>query len=207
MAANYNRTLLLESLLTDVRFALRWLRKSPAFTLVAIASLSIGIGFNTALFAITDALLFKPLPVAEPSELVDVFTSLGRGAARCDDLASVLDARARLGARCDRTGAPHSRRYLHDHRRGAGLVQRHGPGAVAGDLGSSVGIARRRAGRDARCCAVAGRHDASRPARRSLAVHARTGEAAHERRGGARESRRADVAAGVDVPRDQHRSA
>src|SRR5919108_5863104 len=79
MAANYNRTLLLESLLTDVRFALRWLRKSPAFTLVAIASLSIGIGFNTALFAITDALLFKPLPVAEPSELVDVFTSLGRG--------------------------------------------------------------------------------------------------------------------------------
>ena len=66
---------MLESFLSDIRFALRWLRKSPGFTLVAIASLAIGIGFNTALFTIVDAVLFKPLPVAAPEGLVDVFTT------------------------------------------------------------------------------------------------------------------------------------
>ena len=67
----------LENLFSDVRFALRWLRRSPGFTLVAIASLAIGIGFNTALFTLVDALLFRPLPVERPDRLVDVFTSGG----------------------------------------------------------------------------------------------------------------------------------
>ena len=58
---------------------MRWLRKSPGFAVVAVASLAIGIGFNTALFTIVDALLFKPLPVAEPRRLVDVFTSDSTG--------------------------------------------------------------------------------------------------------------------------------
>ena len=64
-----------EHLLSDVRYALRWLRRSPVFTLVAIASFAIGIGFNTALFTVVDALLFRPLPVSRPDRLVDVFTS------------------------------------------------------------------------------------------------------------------------------------
>ena len=68
---------MLENLSSDVRFALRWLRRSPAFTLVAIASLAIGIGFNTALFTLVDAMLFRPLPVERPDRLVDVFTSGG----------------------------------------------------------------------------------------------------------------------------------
>jgi len=46
---------------------------------VAVASLAIGIGFNTALFAIADALLFKPLPVRAPEHLVDVFTNDSTG--------------------------------------------------------------------------------------------------------------------------------
>ena len=70
---------MLENLVSDVRHALRWLRRSPAFTLVAIASLAIGIGFNTALFTLVDALLFRPLPVERPDRLVDVFTSGGDG--------------------------------------------------------------------------------------------------------------------------------
>jgi predicted permease len=65
----------LESLAADIRFTLRWLRRSPGFTVVAVASLAIGIGFNTALFTIVDAILFKPLPVVRPHELVDVFTT------------------------------------------------------------------------------------------------------------------------------------
>ena len=60
---------------SDVRYALRWLRRSPGFTLVAVASLAIGIGFNTAIFTLVDALLFRPLPVDRPDRLVDVFTS------------------------------------------------------------------------------------------------------------------------------------
>lgn len=68
-----------ENLVADVRFALRWLRRSPGFTLIAVASLAIGIGFNTALFTLVDALLFRPLPVERPDQLVDVFTTGGDG--------------------------------------------------------------------------------------------------------------------------------
>src|SRR6185503_18768796 len=66
---------LLDSFLADIKYAARWLRRSPGFTLVAVASLAIGIGFNTALFTVVDALLFKPLPVYQPDRLVDIFTS------------------------------------------------------------------------------------------------------------------------------------
>jgi macrolide transport system ATP-binding/permease protein len=70
---------LLEAVFSDVRYAVRWLRKSPGFAVVAVASLAIGIGFNTALFTVVDALLFKPLPVAAPDRLVDIFTSDSSG--------------------------------------------------------------------------------------------------------------------------------
>jgi len=68
-----------ETLLADLRYALRWLRKSPAFTLLAVASFAIGIGFNTALFTLVDALLFRPLPVERPDRLVDIYTSSSDG--------------------------------------------------------------------------------------------------------------------------------
>ncbi len=66
---------MLEHLTADIRFALRWLRRSPGFTAVAIVSLAIGIGFNTALFTIVDSILFKPLPVERPGTIVDVYTT------------------------------------------------------------------------------------------------------------------------------------
>jgi predicted permease len=59
----------------DVRYALRWLRRSPGFTLAAVASFAIGIGFNSALFSVVDAVLFRPLPVRAPEELVNIYTS------------------------------------------------------------------------------------------------------------------------------------
>ncbi len=66
---------LLAALLADIRYTVRWLVRSPGFTAIAVASLAIGIGFNTALFTIVDALLFRPLPVERPDRLVDVYTT------------------------------------------------------------------------------------------------------------------------------------
>src|SRR5262245_17998147 len=68
---------MVESLLKDVRYALRWMRRSPGFSAVAILSLGLGVGVNTAMFSLVDSLLFRPLPVESPSTLVDVFTSGG----------------------------------------------------------------------------------------------------------------------------------
>ena len=68
-----------ETIRTDIRYAFRWLRRSPGFALVAITSLASGIGFNAAIFTLVDAMLFRPLPVERPDRLVDVFTSGGDG--------------------------------------------------------------------------------------------------------------------------------
>ena len=64
-----------ETLLADVRYTLRWLRRSPAFTLRAVASFALGIDFNKALFTLIDSLLFRPLPVERPERLVDTFST------------------------------------------------------------------------------------------------------------------------------------
>jgi len=61
-----------ESVWQDLHFALRQLRRSPAFTLTAVLMLALGIGASVAIFAFVDAALIKPLPYAEPTRLVDV---------------------------------------------------------------------------------------------------------------------------------------
>src|ERR1700733_555643 len=62
----------LERTAQDLKYALRRLVKSPGFTIAAIATLSLGIGANTAIFELLDAVLLQSLPVANPRELAEV---------------------------------------------------------------------------------------------------------------------------------------
>ena len=59
-------------MLKDLRYAFRMLRKNPLFTAIAVCSLAIGIGANSAIFSLADAILLRPLPVLHPSQVVQV---------------------------------------------------------------------------------------------------------------------------------------
>jgi predicted permease len=101
----------------DLRYGLRGLRKNPGFAVVAIATLALGIGANTAIFTLLDAVMLRPLPVARPHELVmaqvpagsqqiRVFTASQFNALRADrhalaDLAAFRPLSMRVSTRGD----------------------------------------------------------------------------------------------------------
>jgi putative ABC transport system permease protein len=66
-------TRFIEALVWDVRYGVRMLRKNPGFTAVAVVTLALGIGVNTALLSFADALLFRPLPVKDPARVLTLY--------------------------------------------------------------------------------------------------------------------------------------
>ena len=64
----------MEAFLQDLRFGTRALFRNPGFALVAVATLALGIGVNSSIFSLVNALLLKPLPVERPQDLVNVYS-------------------------------------------------------------------------------------------------------------------------------------
>jgi hypothetical protein len=63
----------------DIRFAIRQLLKSPGFTLLAVLTLAVGIGLNTAIFTLINDLFLRRLPFQEPARLVHMFANRKEG--------------------------------------------------------------------------------------------------------------------------------
>ena len=95
----------LEALWRDLKCAIRFLRRSPGFTAVAILSLALGIGANSAIFSLVDSLLLRSLPVDRPNQLVEIVAPTARGARKYLDL-------SRLGSESRSAGSVRGRTRL-----------------------------------------------------------------------------------------------
>src|ERR1044072_8786057 len=72
----------MDSLLKDIRYGLRGLLKRPGFTAIALVALALGIGANTAIFSLVNAIVLQPLPFPEPDRLVWVYGNIRNGGNR-----------------------------------------------------------------------------------------------------------------------------
>ena len=149
----------METLLQDIRYGARMLMKNPGFLIVAVITLALGIGANTAIFSMVDSFLLRPLPVEDPAQITVLAYQLqtgkfsdailDRGLSRHprSDLRRIfrcLRLQFRLGwHERGRQSRPH-----HDQLRDRKLFFRAGNQAGAGPLHSALG--RRRGGRGSR---------------------------------------------------------
>ena len=83
----------MRTLIQDLRYGLRMLARNPGFTTVAVLTLALGIGANTAIFSLVDGMFLRPLPVAHPGELATIVVKTPEGAGREISYADYLDLR------------------------------------------------------------------------------------------------------------------
>ncbi len=85
----------METLLQDLRYAARALRRNPVFTLAAVLTLAIGIGANTAVFSVVNAVLLRAMPYPDPDRLVVIWGTLGQEQRTLISLPDIVEMRAR----------------------------------------------------------------------------------------------------------------
>src|SRR6185503_7292466 len=71
-------TLVMDALIADVRYGFRLFRKSPVFSLVAVATLALGIGANSVIFSVVDAVVIRALPYHDPDRVIVIWEDASR---------------------------------------------------------------------------------------------------------------------------------